>query len=104
MWGEIPLGKPFGIELRLHVLFFVTILLAVISQAWISGYAVGWAVVLAGPVLLITIYLHELGHCLASKAVNPQTSDGRLVHFDVSYCSFQASSFKVESAARLGHP
>ncbi len=71
MWGEIPLGKPFGIELRLHVLFFVTLLLAVISQAWISVYAVAWAVVLAGPVLLITIYLHELGHCIASKAVSP---------------------------------
>ncbi len=70
MWGEIPLGKPFGIELRLHFLFFITLLLAALSQAWVSGYAVGWAVVLAGPVLLITIYLHELGHCLASKAVS----------------------------------
>ena len=71
MWGEIPLGKPFGIELRLHFLFFITLLLAALSQAWVSGYAVGWAVVLAGPVLIVTIYLHELGHCLASKAVSP---------------------------------
>lgn len=70
MWGEIPLGKPFGIELRLHVLFFVTLLLAVISQAWVGPYYVAWAVVLAGPVLLVTIYLHELGHCLASKMVS----------------------------------
>ena len=69
MWGEIPLGKPFGIELRLHVLFFVTMLLAILSQAWVGPYAVAWAVTLAGPVLLVTIYLHELGHCLASKAV-----------------------------------
>lgn len=76
MWGEIPLGKPFGIELRLHVLFFVTMLLAILSQAWVGPYAVAWAVTLAGPVLLVTIYLHELGHCLASKAVRVmQASD-----------------------------
>ena len=52
------------------VLFFVTLLLAAISQAWVSAYAVAWAVALAGPVLLVTIYLHELGHCLASKMVS----------------------------------
>ena len=79
MWGEIPLGKPLGIELRLHFLFFITLLLAALSQAWVSPYAVGWAVVLAGPVLLVTIYLHELGHCLASKAVRPVISMARVL-------------------------
>ncbi len=75
------MGRPFGIELRLHVLFFITMLLAILSQAWVGPYAVAWAVTLAGPVLLVTIYLHELGHCLASKAVRVLTyTPPRTVH------------------------
>ena len=95
-WGTIPLGSVFGIPVRLHgeclgmsrlyklqraravdphsvllpaaVLFLGTFALALISQVN-DGYRVLWAAVIFGPVLLLTILVHELGHCLASKKV-----------------------------------
>jgi Zn-dependent protease len=35
------------------------------SYSW-SGASVGWAAIMYGPVLLGTVLLHELGHCLAT--------------------------------------
>jgi hypothetical protein len=53
----------------LAVLFIAALLLAILSQAFVSAWSVGWAVLLFGPILLLTVYVHELGHCLASRAV-----------------------------------
>ena len=51
------------------VLFVVALFLAILSQAFVSAQSVAWAVVLFGPILLLTVYIHELGHCLASRQV-----------------------------------
>ncbi|KAK9834960.1 hypothetical protein WJX81_000023 [Elliptochloris bilobata] len=58
-----------GIPVRLHYLFFVTLLLPMFFQAWVSWIGVLWAFVIFGPVLFVTILLHELGHCLATRQV-----------------------------------
>ncbi len=55
--------------LAVAVLFVVALFLAVLSQAFVSAQSVAWAVVLFGPILLLTVYIHELGHCLASRKV-----------------------------------
>ncbi|EIE24679.1 hypothetical protein COCSUDRAFT_65471 [Coccomyxa subellipsoidea C-169] len=68
----IPLGSLFGIPVRLHFLFVVALFLAVLSQAFVSAQSVAWAVVLFGPILLLTVYIHELGHCLASRKVGAE--------------------------------
>ena len=52
------------------MLFFVTMMLAILSQAikpYGTGMSIAWAVVLFGPILLVTIYIHELCHCLAAN-------------------------------------
>ena len=60
------ISESFG---ALAVLFLATLVLAVISQAFIDGYRVLWAIILFGPVLLFTVYIHELGHCFATQQV-----------------------------------
>ena len=53
------------------MLFLVTLVLAVISQAVGDGYAMLLATVVFGPVLLFTVLIHELGRCLAARKVSP---------------------------------
>ncbi len=50
------------------VLFFGIFVLALISQVN-DGFRVLWAALIFGPILLLTILVHELGHCLASRKV-----------------------------------
>ena len=50
------------------MLFLATFALALVSQVY-DGYRVLLAAVIFGPVLLLTILVHELGHCLASRKV-----------------------------------
>lgn len=39
---------------------------------WDSWTAVGWAALMYGPILLVTVLLHELGHCLATRRLGGQ--------------------------------
>ena len=59
-----------NISLAVAVLFILALFLAILSQAYVSAQSVGWAVVLFGPILLLTVYIHELGHCWASLKVH----------------------------------
>jgi len=66
---SIPCGKVLGIPLRLHVLLPLTVVLAGLSPL-VSGHpwlSVALAVLVAGPLLLITVLIHELGHVLAAR-------------------------------------
>ncbi|OLQ11488.1 CDP-diacylglycerol--glycerol-3-phosphate 3-phosphatidyltransferase [Symbiodinium microadriaticum] len=66
---SIPCGKVLGIPLRLHVLLPLTVVLAGLSPL-VSGHpwlSVVLAVLVAGPLLLITVLIHELGHVLAAR-------------------------------------
>jgi Zn-dependent protease len=54
---------------RLHITFLV--LLVIQTLAALPGgswYCLMWFLVL-GPVLLVTVLIHELGHCLAARSV-----------------------------------
>ncbi|KAI3429743.1 hypothetical protein D9Q98_010058 [Chlorella vulgaris] len=68
--SSLPLGSIAGIPVRLHVtfplLFVMGLLAEAASYSW-SGASVGWAAIMYGPVLLGTVLLHELGHCLAAR-------------------------------------
>ncbi|CAE7276437.1 pdcl3 [Symbiodinium natans] len=66
---SLPCGRVLGIPIRLHVLLPLTVVLAglgpiVSGHPWLS---VALAVLVAGPLLLITVLAHELGHVLAAR-------------------------------------
>lgn len=66
---SIPLGKLFGIPIRLHVLFLALLGLQVAAGFIVSKeWALFWFILL-GPILLATVLIHELGHSLAARSV-----------------------------------
>ncbi|KAK9816996.1 hypothetical protein WJX72_008022 [[Myrmecia] bisecta] len=67
--GTVPLGSIFGIPIRLHMLFGAAVILAVLGQVQNSWHHVLWALLMFGPILLLTVLIHELGHCWATRKV-----------------------------------
>lgn len=67
--ASIPMGSLFRIPIRLSVLFFVIL----VPQVAFAGIQSGWWAlywfILLGPILLLTVLVHELGHCLATRQV-----------------------------------
>lgn len=59
--------------------FVAALLIPAFFEIWNSWYAVLWALIIYGPVLLMTVFLHELGHCLATRQV-PARSASSLLH------------------------
>ncbi len=69
---SLPLPvRPFGITIRIHILFVVFILgmllWASTSRDWPAGSGLGMLVFLA--VMFISVLLHEFGHCYAARLV-----------------------------------
>jgi len=62
-----PCGSLAGIPVRVHALFAVALVLGVLSQLGRPWQAMVWAALLYGPVLALTVVLHELGHCAATR-------------------------------------
>ncbi|GFR46775.1 hypothetical protein Agub_g8403 [Astrephomene gubernaculifera] len=67
--GSIPLGSLFGIPIRLHVTFLAVLALQLLGSLAYGGQWVLLWFLLLGPVLLLTVLVHELGHCAAARAV-----------------------------------
>eukprot|EP00898_Chlorokybus_atmophyticus_P002712 jgi/Chlat1/3441/Chrsp23S03762 len=68
---SLPLGYVMGIPVRLHVLFFIpmALQLAVVTVTGFSLRSFLLTALLLGPILLITVLIHELGHCMATHSV-----------------------------------
>ena len=66
---SIPLGRLFGITIRVHLLFPVVALGLILRAAYregaIPGQWIDYAVVMA--VLFFSVLLHEFGHCFAAR-------------------------------------
>ena len=76
IWN-INLFRLFGIQLQLHLTFFILILFVVYqggSKDGISGGIWGLLIII---LVFVCVVLHELGHCLAAKRYG--------VHIPVSY-------------------
>ncbi|KAG2422875.1 hypothetical protein HXX76_015706 [Chlamydomonas incerta] len=70
----IPLGQLFSIPIELHASFFIVLGLQLLTSIPQGGWAVLlWSLVL-GPMLLATVLIHELGHCLAARQVGAHVS------------------------------
>jgi Zn-dependent protease len=76
---SIPLGRYFGITVRVHLLFPVVVLAMILRYAlkhdpapiegtWIDG------VMLAG-LLFVAVLLHEFGHCFAARWVDGDATE-----------------------------
>lgn len=68
MSWSIPLGRYFGIRVRIHILF----LIFAIPQ-WLNAGRDGsfyfWSSVGMTAILFLSVLLHEFGHCFAARAV-----------------------------------
>ena len=76
---SIPLGRVFGITVRVHLLFFVVTLGLILrlglktnpsyyEGTWIDG------VIVAG-LLFVSVLLHEFGHCFAARWVDGDAAE-----------------------------
>lgn len=68
-WLSFPCGQVLGTPIRLHVFLPLAAILATLSTV-AAGHpwqSVLLAVLVAGPLLLITVLVHELGHVIAAK-------------------------------------
>jgi Zn-dependent protease len=73
---SLPLGRLFGISIRLHVLFLVFALalwLRTTGKEWPSGSGLAMLVLLS--LTLVAVLLHELGHCYAAVRVGGEAQE-----------------------------
>jgi Zn-dependent protease len=95
LWS-IPLGRLFGITLRVHILYPVLVLVLVLrvvyhpskdpypSTAWLD------VLILAG-LLLVSVIFHEFGHCFAARRQQGEANEiliwplGGLANIDVPH-------------------
>jgi Zn-dependent protease len=88
---SLPLGRLFGINIRIHILFPIVVLGLVLRYAMkkeaIPGQWIDVSAVLG--LLFLSVLLHELGHCFGGRYVDGEASDvllwplGGLAYVDV---------------------
>lgn len=66
---NLYLGRWCGVQLRLHVFFLLFFLFAVPARSGEPGLIAGWYGLAALGLLLASTLLHEIGHCLAARAL-----------------------------------
>ncbi|GLC63801.1 hypothetical protein PLESTF_000084400 [Pleodorina starrii] len=104
---SIPLGRIFKIPVRLHVTYFIVLLAQVLGSIYYSTWHVLLWLIVAGPVLLLTILVHELGHCLAARSIGGTVDSitlwplGGLAY--MSYNTTYAKAIWVAAAGPLTH-
>ncbi|GIL68120.1 hypothetical protein Vafri_21409 [Volvox africanus] len=66
---SIPLGSVLRIPIRLHVTFFILWIAQTLGSIYYGTWYVILSLIVMGPLLLLTIVVHELGHCLAARSI-----------------------------------
>lgn len=88
-----PIGRFFGITVRVHLLFPLVCLGLVLRYAYLDKANTGWwidAAVIMG-LLFLLVLLHEFGHCFAARYVNGEANEvllwplGGLARVDVPH-------------------
>lgn len=67
---SFPIGKMFGIPIRLHTFFLVLLGCQTLGALTYGKWHCLYWFILLGPILLFTVLFHELGHCLAARSVS----------------------------------
>ena len=73
----LPLFRAFGIQVRVHFLFFIITIGLFLRQISLPGDVLWWGDVLMFTVFLLfgIILLHEFGHCFGGRAVGGDAED-----------------------------
>jgi Zn-dependent protease len=71
---SLPLGRIFGITVRLHILFLVFILVMWLKKIRADNNEATWMLVLMA-LLFFSILLHEFGHCFAARYVDGEANE-----------------------------
>ncbi len=67
---SLPLGRLFGITIRMHILFVVFVLGMWLRAATLWGSVGGAAMLVIMILLFFSVLLHEFGHCFAARLVD----------------------------------
>jgi len=73
MSWSIPIGRFFGITVRLHVFLYVIVMVMMVGRGLMKGY--GFEAILIQALLFISVLLHEFGHCFAARQVEGDASE-----------------------------
>jgi Zn-dependent protease len=89
---SLPLGRLFGINIRVHLLFPIVALGLVGRVAYLDPRPELWLQALLLMIMLfLVVFLHELGHCFGARAVDGDAQDimlwplGGLAYADVPH-------------------
>lgn len=77
MSWSIPVMRAFGIQVRVHIFFFIITLGLFLRTVLDKGNVVWWADVLLFTVVMLfgTILLHEFGHCFGGRWVGGEATE-----------------------------
>lgn len=93
---SLPLGRLFGITVRVHILFFVFIVVMWLKKLGPSsqpGEALAMLVLML--LLFLSVLLHEFGHCFAARHVDGEANEvllwplGGLARCDVPHSAWE---------------
>lgn len=88
---SLPLGRMFGISVRLHILFPVFVLAIWLRAAAEMGASQGLDVLVIMGLLFLAVLLHEFGHCFGARLADGEANEvmlwplGGLARFEVPH-------------------
>jgi stage IV sporulation protein FB len=71
---SLPLGRIFGITVKVHILFLVFVLVMWLKKVKAGNEEATWMLVLMA-LLFISVLLHEFGHCFAARHVDGEATE-----------------------------
>jgi Zn-dependent protease len=89
MSWSVPIGRIFGITIRLHVFLYLLFVVMMVGRGIAKGY--GWEATQIQLLLFVAVLLHEFGHCFAAREVGGDASDivmwplGGLAYVDIPH-------------------
>src|SRR5262245_52207257 len=90
MTWSLPLGRLFGVGIRIHIFFILVIIALIGREAYHHPNTYMWVEAIFVMVLLFfSVLLHEFGHCFGARAVDGDAQEvllwplGGLAYVDV---------------------
>src|SRR5947209_14569104 len=93
MSWALPVFRLFGVQVKIHLLFFVVTLGLFLRVVMMKDHPIWWVDVFVFTILLLfgIILMHEYGHCFGARAVEGEAKEiliwplGGLAYLDVPH-------------------